>query len=64
MSLSKRFAVNAPLLGLCCLVLHPAPARAEEPRKENEPRLLKEPAEITQVADAFDDDDDDIFDLH
>ena len=36
---------------------------ADEPRKFNEPRVLKEPAEITQVADAFDDDDD-LFDLH
>jgi len=63
MSLIKRFAVNAPLLGLCCIVLCAAtPARAEEPRKVNEPRLLKEPAEVTQVADAFDDDN--LFDLH
>ena len=33
-----------------------APARAEEPRTANEPRLMAELTEITQVADAFDDD--------
>src|SRR3954470_473117 len=64
MSLNKRFAVNAPLLGLCCIALYASRAHAEEPRKFSEPRLLKEPAEITQVADAFDDDGDDLFDLH
>jgi hypothetical protein len=64
MSLDKRFAVNAPLLGLCCMAVCAAsPARADEQRMVNEPRILKEPAEITQVADAFDDDDD-VFDLH
>jgi len=64
MSLTKRFAVNAPLLGLCCIALYASRAHAEEPHKFNEPRVLKEPAEITQVADAFDDDGDDLFDLH
>ncbi|HKO49281.1 MAG TPA: hypothetical protein VJV79_16220 [Polyangiaceae bacterium] len=64
MSLHKRFALDAPLLGLCCIALCTATrARAEEPHKASEPRVLKEPAEITQVADAFDDDDD-IFDLN
>ena len=63
MSLTKRLALNAPLLGLCCLALSTSTrARADEPRKVNEPRVLKEPAEITQVADAFDDDN--LFDLH
>jgi len=33
------------------------PALAEEPRTAKEPRLMSEPTEITQVADAFDDDD-------
>jgi len=63
MSLTKRFAVKAPLLGVCCMVLCAARAKADEPRMANEPRMLKEPAEITQVPDAFDDDDD-VFDLH
>ena len=39
-----------------------ATGRADEPRKVTEPRVLKEPAEVTQVVDAFDDDDP--FDLH
>jgi hypothetical protein len=37
-------------------------AGADEPRKVTEPRVLREPAEVTQVVDAFDDDDP--FDLH
>ena len=63
MSLIKRFAVNAPLLGVCCIALGVSSrARADEPRKVTEPNVLREPAEITQVPDAFDDDDP--FDLH
>ena len=63
MSLKKRPAVEIPLLGLCCLAVSVSThARADEPRKVNEPRVLREPAEITQVPDAFDDDDP--FDLH
>jgi|SRR6185503_1701316 len=38
------------------------PAHADEPRKVTEPRVLREPSEIVQVVDAFDDDD--VFDLH
>ncbi len=38
-----------------------APAQADEPRAANEPRLLEETAGITQVVDAFDDED--LFDL-
>src|SRR6185369_7537854 len=38
------------------------PARADEPRKVTEPFVMREPTEIVQVADAFDDDD--LFDLH
>ncbi|HEX3775198.1 MAG TPA: hypothetical protein VHV51_12085 [Polyangiaceae bacterium] len=61
--ISKRFAVGAPILGLCCAAFTAvAPAHADEPRKVSEPTVLREPAEITQVADAFDDDDP--FDLH
>jgi hypothetical protein len=37
-------------------------ARADEPKKVTEPNVLREPAEVTQVVDAFDDDDP--FDLH
>jgi len=65
MSLDKHFAINAPLLGLCCLALCVSTrARADEPRKSNEPRALREPAEVVQVADAFDNDNDDVFDLN
>src|SRR6186713_3162031 len=37
-------------------------ALADEPRKVTEPRVLREPSELVQVVDAFDDDD--MFDLH
>jgi hypothetical protein len=37
-------------------------ARADEPRRVGEPSVLREPSEITQVVDAFDDDNP--FDLH
>src|ERR1051325_9972581 len=42
--------------------LLPTTARADEPRKVTEPPVMREPTEIVQVADAFDDED--IFDLH
>src|SRR5262245_31020816 len=48
-------------LGLAT-VLSAASALADEPRKVTEPNVLREPTEITQVVDAFDDDD--RFDLH
>jgi len=38
------------------------PAKADEPRKVTEPSVMREPAEVTQVVDAFDDQDP--FDLH
>jgi len=44
------------------LAFVPTPAHADEPRKVSEPAVMREPSEIVQVADAFDDDD--IFDLH
>lgn len=47
-----------PLAGLLMTSL----AHAEEPRKVSEPSVLREPAEVVQVVDAFDDDD--LFDLH
>jgi hypothetical protein len=37
-------------------------ALADEPRKPTEPPVMREPSEIMQVADAFDDDD--LFDFH
>src|SRR4051794_27912452 len=37
-------------------------ARADEPVKAGEPRILAEPGEVTDVVDAFDGDD--LFDLH
>jgi hypothetical protein len=39
-----------------------SPSYAEEPRKVSEPSVLREPSEVVQVVDAFDDDD--LFDLH
>src|SRR4051812_15133129 len=65
MSLIQRFPYSASVLGLCCLAFTlsvGARAHADEPRKVSEPSVLREPAEITQVPDAFDDDDP--FDLH
>lgn len=56
----KRFAHGAfPAFGVLALSIS---AQAEEPRKVTEPSVLRESAEITSVADAFDDDDS--FDLH
>jgi hypothetical protein len=66
MSLIKRFVIGTPIVGLCSAALSvccwTSPAHADEPRKVSEPSVLREPAEITQVPDAFDDDDP--FDLH
>jgi hypothetical protein len=47
-----------PLAGLLLSSL----SHAEEPRKVSEPLVLREPSEVVQVVDAFDDDD--LFDLH
>jgi len=47
-----------PLAGLLLTSL----AHAEEPRKVSEPSVLREPSEVVQVVDAFDDED--LFDLH
>ncbi len=63
MSRLKRFALHATTAALHCAVVSVvARAGAEEPRKASEPSVLREPAEISQVADAFDDRD--LFDLH
>lgn len=49
-------------LGVFTLSLAAGEARANEPRPANEPMILAEPAEITQVVDAFDEHDQ--FDLN
>lgn len=49
-------------LGALALLMIGAPARADEPVKATEPRVLEEPGEVTTVVDAFDGDDP--FDLH
>jgi hypothetical protein len=56
--LISRTCSAFPIAGL----LLPALAGAEEPRKVSEPSVLREPSEIVQVVDAFDDNDQ--FDLH
>src|SRR5687767_8516953 len=63
-SAGARHAVAAGLGFLAALggSVVPSIARADEPRKVTEPNVLREPAEVTQVVDAFDDDD--RFDLH
>lgn len=47
-----------PLAGLLLTSL----SHAEEPKKISEPSVLREPSEVVQVVDAFDDDD--LFDLN
>ena len=47
-----------PLAGLLLTSL----SHAEEPRKVSEPTVLREPSEVVQVVDAFDDND--LFDLN
>jgi hypothetical protein len=47
---------------LTCVLALAGAARADEPPKVGEPRVMSEPGEITDVVDAFDGDD--IFDLH
>ncbi len=39
-------------------------AQANEPKKASEPRIMAEPGEITNVVDAFDDENGNPFDLH
>src|SRR5688572_3630442 len=56
LTLKTCFAL--PLAGL----LLTSVASAEEPRKVSEPTVLREPSEVVQVVDSFDDDD--LFDLH
>jgi hypothetical protein len=64
----ERLTSRAPLprvawvASTALTLLAPARALGDEPRKATEPSVMREPTEIVQVADAFDDDD--IFDLH
>ncbi|RYE94423.1 MAG: hypothetical protein EOO75_02045, partial [Myxococcales bacterium] len=52
-------------LALCGSLLTIAPsASAHEPRKASEPRIMSEPGEITNVVDAFDDENNNGFDVH
>ena len=44
--------------------LVPATAQANEPKKANEPRIMSEPGEITNVVDAFDEENGNSFDVH
>lgn len=64
LSLSARnWQTGALGCGLCLAsAFTSAAVHADEPRKVTEPSVLREPAEITQVIDAFDEDDP--FDLH
>lgn len=57
----KKFFLTTLGPALAALTLAPA-TRADEPALTGEPVVLNEPAEITQVVDAFDGDDP--FDLH
>jgi len=57
---TTSLAATALLLG----ALAPSAALAHEPKKANEPRIMSEPGEITNVVDAFDDDNNNNFDLH
>lgn len=50
-----------PIACACVSLAATSSALADEPRAANEPRLLEETAGITQIVDAFDDDD--MFDL-
>jgi hypothetical protein len=50
----KRRAIGVTAAFAVSLFCHAA--RADEPRRVSEPNVLREPAEITQVVDAFDED--------
>jgi hypothetical protein len=67
MSLNWVRSGSAARLGVsvgtvAALMMSPGRARADEPRRVNEPDALSDSAEVTQVADAFDGND--LFDLH
>jgi hypothetical protein len=55
--------VTASLVALAAAALAPRAANATEPKKASEPHMLSEPGEITNVIDAFDDENGDPFDV-
>lgn len=57
-SRTERFASTLPgIAGLLALVALSSAARADEPRSTTEPRVMREPGEVVDVIDAFDDGD-------
>jgi hypothetical protein len=60
----RNVAATASLAALALGSLWPSNATAHEPKKANEPRIMSEPGEVTNVIDAFDDDNNNSFDLH
>lgn len=60
----RNVAAKAGLAALAVGAVWPSAAAAHEPKKANEPRIMSEPGEITNVVDAFDDDNNNNFDLH
>ncbi len=55
--ISNRRRSWSAALGILAAVSVPSVARAEEPRLSSEPRVLREPGEVVDVVDAFDDGD-------
>ena len=60
----RNVAAKAGLAALALGSVWPSTAAAHEPKKANEPRIMSEPGEVTNVVDAFDDDNNNNFDLH
>jgi hypothetical protein len=60
----RNVAATAGLTAIAVGSVWPSTAAAHEPKKANEPRIMSEPGEVTNVVDAFDDDNNNTFDLH
>lgn len=60
----RNVAATAGLAAFAVATAWPSAASAHEPKKANEPRIMSEPGEVTNVVDAFDDDNNNNFDLH
>lgn len=60
----RNLTAIASLAASALGALGPSVALAHEPKKANEPRIMSEPGEITNVVDALDDDNNNNFDLH
>src|SRR5262249_2576028 len=58
----RRSTIVAPLGLASFFLLSSGAARAEEPARASDLRMMAEPGEVTDVIDAFDGDD--VFDLH